>query len=127
MTEDQYEALRKNSGNYWVTQFGLVWLMMLVFAAGVVVSWGYGIGISDPGSASGDGLMALLVFGLFLWCFLYLLKIRRRSTGLGRLRFTWVIRQSERATSGDFRLVRRDLVALKLAQGHRRESSTATN
>lgn len=90
--------------------------MMLIFAAGVVASWGYGIGFSDPDTPAGDGFMSLLSFGLFFACFLYLLRIRRQSKGLGKLRYSWVIRQTERATVGNFRFPSRDLEALALAR-----------
>lgn len=115
MTGDQYRKLKKSSGNYWVTQFGATLLMMLMFGAGVVASWGFGVGFSDPDSAGGDGFMSLLIFGLFLWCLVFLLRIRRRSTGLDRLRYTWVIRQMEHATVGNFRVASRDMTALALA------------
>ncbi len=69
LNENQCNAQGKNSGNYRVIQFGLVPFMMLVFAAEVVVSWGYGLGTSDSESAIGDGLVALLVLGLFTYAF----------------------------------------------------------
>ncbi len=116
MTEDQYKKLKKSSDNYWLIQFGATLLMMLMFGAGVVAAWGFGVGFSDPDSAGGDGLMSLLAFGLFLWCLVFLLRIRQRSTGLGQLRYTWVMRQTERDTVGNFRVASRDMAALALAR-----------
>jgi len=116
LTAKQYKALSKSSGNYWLTQIAACVLFMLIGFAGVIAAWGYGIGFSGDDAAGGDGLMSLFIASLFVWGFVYLLKIRRQSTGLGRLRFVWVIRQTEHATIGNFRNVRRDMAALALAQ-----------
>ncbi|MFJ6416716.1 hypothetical protein [Paeniglutamicibacter sp. NPDC091659] len=116
LTAKQYKALTKSAGNYWVTQFAACVLFMLMGFAGVVAAWGYGIGFSGDDAAGGDGLMALFIASLFVGCFVYLLKIRKRSTGLGKLRFAWVIRQTEHATIANFRNVGRDMAALALAQ-----------
>ena len=115
MTGDQYKKIRKSSDNYWVIQFGATLVMMLMFGAGVVASWGFGVGFSDPDSAAGDGLMSLLALGLFVWCLVFLLRVRQRSTGLGQLRYVWVIRQMEHATIGNFRVASRDMAALAMA------------
>ncbi len=116
LTAKQYRALTKSSGNYWVTQFAACVLFMLLGCAGVVAAWGYGIGFSGDDAAGGDGLMSLFTASLFALGFVYLLKIRNRSTGLGKLRFAWAIRQAEHATLGNFRNVGRDMAALALAQ-----------
>jgi hypothetical protein len=117
MTAAQYKALKKSAAGYWGLQFGACIVMMLIFAAGVVAAWGYGIGFTDGSDTpAGDGLMSLLCFGAFFGCFLYLWGVRRKSTGLGRLRYAWVIRQTERAVIGNLRSVPRDTVALGLAE-----------
>lgn len=116
LTPEQNRALKKSSAGYWGVQFAACAIMMLIFAAGVVASWGYGIGFSDPDTPAGDGFMSLLCFGLFFAGFLYLLKLGRQSTGLGKLRYSWVIHQTERATVGNFRSASRDLEALALAR-----------
>ena len=61
-------------------------------------------------------MMLILAAGAFFGCLLHLLAVRRKSTGLGRLRYAWVIRQTERATIGNLRSVPRDTVALGLAE-----------
>ncbi|GGE93712.1 hypothetical protein [Mycetocola zhadangensis] len=116
LTAEQYRALKKSAGGYWGIQFVACTLFVLLGIAGVVAAWGYGIGFTGGDAAAGDGLLSLITAAAFGACIVYLLTVYRKNTGLGRLRYAWVLRQTGLVNAGNVRNPVKDVRAMSLAQ-----------
>ena len=123
LTAEQYKALKKNSAGYWRLQFAACILFVALGSAGVVATWGFGFSFDGDGYSAGDGLMAFFTAAAFAGGLVYLLRTYQPGNELGRLRYTWTIRQTGQAP--EFRTVNRDVKAMSLANKASRGTLTA--